>query len=167
MRLPVLFSAIYRLLSAKRNKIANTAMTALHLNGPRSCRGRIQANLVVVPAANSKEFERFCELNKGACPLLYHSKPGDITAASLAIDSDIRYVELINTFDAARFVSNVALFQNKKKQKLVLLSVKLNPIYIYIFSKNAVIHRLLVRQTFSVFKTARLNFQAFALCDRK
>lgn len=133
MRLPVLFSAIYRLLSAKRNKIANTAMTALHLNGPRSCRGRIQANLVVVPAANSKQFERFCELNKGACPLLYHSKPGDITAASLAINSDIRYVELINTFDAARFVSNVALFQNKKKQKLVLLSVKLNPIYIYIF----------------------------------
>ena len=97
MGLPVLFSAIHRLLSAKRNKIASTAMAALHLNGPQSCRGRIQANLVVVPAANSKQFERFCELNKGACPLLYRSKPGDITAASLAIDTDIRYVELIRS----------------------------------------------------------------------
>ena len=70
-------------------------MAALHLNALRSCRGHIQANLVVVPAGKSKQFERFCELNKGACPLLYHSKPGDVTAASLAIDTDIRYVELI------------------------------------------------------------------------
>jgi len=44
----------------------------------------------VVPAANSEQFERFCELNKGTCPLLYHSKPGEVTAASLAIDTDIR-----------------------------------------------------------------------------
>ena len=94
MGLPVLFSAIHRLLSAKLNTIASTAMAALRLNGPRSGRGRIQANLVVVPAANSEQFERFCELNKGACPLLYHSKAGDITATSLAIDTDIRYVEL-------------------------------------------------------------------------
>ena len=107
MGLPILFSAIHRLLSAKRNKIASIAMTALHLNAQRSCRGRIQANLVVVPAANSKQFEGFCDLNKRACPLLYHSKPGDITAASLSIDTDIRYCELIqiNTFEAARFVT--------------------------------------------------------------
>ena len=95
MGFPVLFSAIQRLPLAKRNKIASTAMAALHLNTSRSYRARFQANLVVVPAANSKQFERFCELNKGTCPLLCHSKPGDVTAASLAIDTDIRYVELI------------------------------------------------------------------------
>jgi len=93
MGLPVLFSVIQRLPVAKRNKIASTAMAALHLNESRPCRGRIQANLVVVPAANSEQFEKFCELNKGTCPLLYHSKPGDVTAARLAIDTDIRYVE--------------------------------------------------------------------------
>lgn len=78
---------------ANRNKIASTVMAALHCTTSRS--GRIQANLVVVPSANSDQFERFCELNKGTCPLLYRSGPGDVTAASLAIDTDIRYVKYV------------------------------------------------------------------------
>jgi len=94
--------------SLKRNKIVSTAMAALHLNASRPCQGRIQTNLVVVPAANSKQFEKFCELNKRTCPLLYHSKPGDVTAANLAIDTDIRYVELaVNTFDSLIFCGTV------------------------------------------------------------
>lgn len=78
---------------ANRNKITSTGMAALHCTTSRS--GRIQTNLVVVPSANSDQFERFCELNKGTCPLLYRSGPGDVTAASLAIDTDIRYVKYV------------------------------------------------------------------------
>lgn len=84
---------LFRIPLAKRNKIASNGMAELHCTTSRS--GRIQANLVVVPSANSDQFERFCELNKGTCPLLYRSGPGDVTAASLAIDTDIRYVKYV------------------------------------------------------------------------
>ena len=59
----------------------------------------------MVPSANSEQFERFCELNKGTCPLLYRSKPGDVRAASLAIDTDIRYVEYVRCLSSGLLCS--------------------------------------------------------------
>jgi len=50
----------------------------------------LQASVVVVPSAYSEQFETFCELNKGPCPLLYRSKTGNTTAGHLAGDTDIR-----------------------------------------------------------------------------
>lgn len=91
----VLYSVIQRLTLAKGNKIGCTAMAAQHLNTSRSCESRLQANVVMLPSAYSEQFERFCELNKGTCPLLYRSKPGDTKAASLAGNADIRYVKKI------------------------------------------------------------------------
>ncbi|KAL9953654.1 hypothetical protein ACROYT_G041105 [Oculina patagonica] len=86
----VLYSVIQRFTLAKANKIASTAMAAKHLNTSRSCESRLHANVLMLPSAYSEHFERFCELNKGTCPLLYRSKPGETTAASLAGDADIR-----------------------------------------------------------------------------
>ncbi|KAJ7374319.1 hypothetical protein OS493_007407 [Desmophyllum pertusum] len=68
-------------------------MAAQHQNTSGFCqasKNRIQANVVVVPTANSEQFQRFCELNKGSCLLLYRSKPGDTTAGNLTRDTDIR-----------------------------------------------------------------------------
>lgn len=90
----LLYSVIQRLTLAKGHKIANTAMAAQHLNTSRSSsQSRVQANAVMLPSAYSEQLERFCEFNKGICPLIYRSKPGDTTAESVAGDSDIRYVK--------------------------------------------------------------------------
>ena len=78
---------------AKSNSIARSVMAAKGLSASRSFQARIHANVIVVPSANSEQFERFCELNKTCCPLLYRSRPGDTTAEPLVRDSDIRYVK--------------------------------------------------------------------------
>ena len=59
------------------------------------CKGHLQANISIVPSKVADDFERFCELNPGPCPLLYRSKPGEVTAAMLAKDSDIRLVPIL------------------------------------------------------------------------
>ena len=58
------------------------------------CKGHLQANISIVPSIVADDFERFCELNPGPCPLLYRSKPGEVTAPILAKDSDIRLVRI-------------------------------------------------------------------------
>lgn len=55
------------------------------------CLSYVQANIVIVPAQFADEFQEFCNKNSSALPLLYRSKPGEITAPPLANDSDIRY----------------------------------------------------------------------------
>ncbi len=54
------------------------------------CRGHLQANISIVPSRVADDFERFCNLNPGPCPLLYRSRPGEVAAPILAKGSDIR-----------------------------------------------------------------------------
>ena len=53
--------------------------------------GYLQANIACVPSNMADDFEEFCRLNSSPCPLLYRSKPGEVSAAPLAENSDIRY----------------------------------------------------------------------------
>ncbi len=55
------------------------------------CLGYTQANLVVLPSQYADGFQKFCQANSAAFPLLYRSKPGEVTASpELAVDSDVR-----------------------------------------------------------------------------
>lgn len=54
------------------------------------CMRHVQTNLAILPASLADEFEQFCNLNKAPCPLLYKSKPGELSAGNLAQDSDVR-----------------------------------------------------------------------------
>ena len=72
-----------------------SVMSALRAQ-PRNMSAYIQASVVAVPSSNSEQLERFCELNKETCPLLYLSETGDTTAGNLARGSDIRYAYVLN-----------------------------------------------------------------------
>ncbi len=50
----------------------------------------VQGNLVILPAALSNDFHRFCEANPKPCPLLAVSRPGDPALPTLAEDFDLR-----------------------------------------------------------------------------
>ncbi|XP_066294811.1 putative hydro-lyase Cbei_2760 [Branchiostoma lanceolatum] len=54
------------------------------------CSGYAQANVTIVPKFLADDFEAFCSLNPGAFPVLYRSKPGELSAPPLAEESDIR-----------------------------------------------------------------------------
>jgi uncharacterized protein YcsI (UPF0317 family) len=64
---------------------------AEHL-GPTAglARGRVQTNLVIVPAADAADFERFCRLNARPCPLVGMSRPGEPTIPAVAAGADLR-----------------------------------------------------------------------------
>jgi len=49
-----------------------------------------QANLVVLPAADARDFRRFCELNPQPCPLLEVTDPGDVEPRRCAPGADLR-----------------------------------------------------------------------------
>jgi uncharacterized protein YcsI (UPF0317 family) len=53
-------------------------------------RGFVQANLVILPAAEATEFAEFCLLNARACPLLEQTAPGDPTPRAAAPGADVR-----------------------------------------------------------------------------
>ncbi|MCH8619586.1 putative hydro-lyase [Undibacterium sp. TS12] len=50
----------------------------------------VQVNLVMLPAADAAEFQRFCQRNPKPCPLLAISEPGDHAPSSLGMDIDLR-----------------------------------------------------------------------------
>lgn len=52
--------------------------------------GYVQANLFVLPARFSRDFEAFCLANPLACPLLARSEPGSWTLPQLGDDLDVR-----------------------------------------------------------------------------
>jgi uncharacterized protein YcsI (UPF0317 family) len=52
--------------------------------------GRVQGNVVILPAALSSDFLRFCQANPKPCPLLAVSEPGDPALPALGADIDIR-----------------------------------------------------------------------------
>ena len=53
--------------------------------------GYLQANMAILSSSVADDFEQFCELNGAACPVLYRSKIGEVSAGHLAPNSDIRY----------------------------------------------------------------------------
>jgi len=50
----------------------------------------VQANLVILPADLAEDFQRYCERNPIACPLLAVSLPGDGRLPTLGADLDVR-----------------------------------------------------------------------------
>ena len=57
---------------------------------PGMCKGHVQGNLVILPAASAFDFMRFCQRNPKPCPLLAVSEPGDPALPTLGEDIDIR-----------------------------------------------------------------------------
>ena len=54
------------------------------------CAGYLQANIACVPSDIADDFERLCLSNSSPFPLLYRSKPGEVSAPPLASNSDVR-----------------------------------------------------------------------------
>lgn len=52
--------------------------------------GRVQANLVILPAALAADFELYCAANPKPCPVLARSRPGDPSFPTLGADIDLR-----------------------------------------------------------------------------
>jgi len=52
--------------------------------------GSVQGNLVILPAANAADFERYCARNPRPCPLIAMSAPGDPHVPALGADIDLR-----------------------------------------------------------------------------
>ncbi|HWA98963.1 MAG TPA: putative hydro-lyase [Pirellulales bacterium] len=52
--------------------------------------GFVQANVVIVPAKFADDFERFCELNRQACPLIARGQPGVAELPAVAAGADVR-----------------------------------------------------------------------------
>lgn len=53
--------------------------------------GRVQANLVVLPASHAEDFQRFCEANYRACPLLERLPEGESRTRQVAAGADLRF----------------------------------------------------------------------------
>lgn len=52
--------------------------------------GYVQANLVIVPAADAADFEQFCRQNDRPCPLVGIGRPGEPFIPEVAADADLR-----------------------------------------------------------------------------
>ena len=52
--------------------------------------GFLQTNVTIVPSDQAENFRLFCLNNPGPCPLIFQSKPGQVSAPTLAENSDIR-----------------------------------------------------------------------------
>lgn len=52
--------------------------------------GYVQANLVVVPAADADDFAEFCRANDRPCPLIARTEPGDPEPRGAAPGADLR-----------------------------------------------------------------------------
>lgn len=52
--------------------------------------GYAQANLVVLRSSDAADFERFCRLNPGPCPLLEVTEPGHYEPTAMAPGADVR-----------------------------------------------------------------------------
>lgn len=52
--------------------------------------GFVQANLVVLPAADAVDFAEFCRLNDRPCPLLWQGSPGESGPCDVALGADLR-----------------------------------------------------------------------------
>lgn len=61
-------------------------------DGPTSgkCVGFVQANMVILPAAEAGDFARFCALNPGPCPVLEVLPAGGVEPCAIAPGADVR-----------------------------------------------------------------------------
>ena len=68
------------------------AIRAGRWTGPTAglARGFVQANLVILPAADAADFAEFCRLNPRPCPLLEQTAPGDPEPRAAAPGADLR-----------------------------------------------------------------------------
>ena len=53
-------------------------------------RGYVQANVVILPAADADDFAEFCRLNPRPCPIICRTSPGDPRPAEVAKGADLR-----------------------------------------------------------------------------
>lgn len=53
--------------------------------------GALQANLIILPKANAKDFETYCRTNARACPLISMTEPGQTDWPELGSEIDIRH----------------------------------------------------------------------------
>jgi uncharacterized protein YcsI (UPF0317 family) len=60
--------------------------------GPTSgrCIGFVQANMVILPAAEAGRFQRFCRLNPQPCPVLEVLPAGEVEPRAIAPGADVR-----------------------------------------------------------------------------
>ena len=71
-------------------------------------RGWVQANLVALPAAFADDFERFCQLNAQACPLLDVTRRGSPEPSRVAPGADLRIdVPRYRIYRDGRFAEDV------------------------------------------------------------
>ena len=49
-----------------------------------------QVSVHFVTSVEAEHFAEFCRLNKTPCPIVYKSKPGEVTATPIAAGVDIR-----------------------------------------------------------------------------
>ena len=54
------------------------------------CAGYLQANITVLPTSMAGEFGEFCRRNHAAMPVVYLSKPGEVSTSLTSTNSDIR-----------------------------------------------------------------------------
>ena len=68
------------------------AIRSAQWTGPTAglARGFVQANVVILPAAEAADFAEFCRLNPRACPLLEQTSPGDPVPRAAAPGADLR-----------------------------------------------------------------------------
>lgn len=52
--------------------------------------GFTQASVHIIPSSAADHFHEFCKMNHAALPLVYRTKPGEVSAPPLAADLDIR-----------------------------------------------------------------------------
>ncbi|MGJ8544534.1 MAG: putative hydro-lyase [Sulfitobacter sp.] len=54
------------------------------------CSGKLQCNLVILPADQGRDFQKYCEANPVFCPLLGVAQPGQTRFDNLGTDMDLR-----------------------------------------------------------------------------
>ena len=55
-----------------------------------ACAGYLQTNISILPSNVADHFKEFCKLNSAPCPLIFKSKPGEVSAPVIGKDIDIR-----------------------------------------------------------------------------
>ena len=49
-----------------------------------------QVSVHIVPSSAAEQFAEFCRMNHTPCPIVYQSKPGEVSASPITADSDVR-----------------------------------------------------------------------------
>ena len=88
-----------------------------HISCGQFCAGYLQSNIACVPSNMADDFERLCISNSSPFPLLYRSRPGEVSVPLLASESDVRLVEA-NRCDKAKKETEARLIFNDARLKI-------------------------------------------------